>query len=623
MPIPISCPHCQKLYRLKDELAGKTVKCQNPDCRKAFPVPVPKSAAEVEADALKALGDEPEQDLDTRVIPVACEMCEHKWDVPWAMQGKNVLCPDCRHRNKVPMQKQVKAADWKTGGGRPSMARVEQLEGVIASTEGTRVSGEALVKGGAVTVRYEPRKASFWLLFVGLPLVVVGLLGFGVSSLFRGRADDREQHYMQEALRDQADTKDAPLAPSEGPLFRGALAVAAGEYFTRQDDPARLKDALTQFSRARQELDGAAPSAGRTHLLGELAVALLGLGGTDDQVTLGTRVRWAPGGRAKLNEKQFSVQAELADVLGVVRREDKLVSLADRHLLARRLARRAAVLGQTATLAPVVPRLFGDAEAADGQALAALEALRATGDAATAKQAAADLAPLAAGGAGPFLQALALAVGPVDGIKTAPPPPGGQVPGDPARQTHTAALLVAKQADAAVELASRGKEPATRGSRALALALAAEWADDPKPAVLAAADLVEKEAKPKDVGVPDSTLVRLAGAAGRAGLADKAELFVKAVEKPDARAWAAAEAARGRFDAAPAQVATDADTKLPDDPKEFRSGVAWHLFLAARQTARATTSAGAAVTFDRWGHGTFRPFGYAGLALGLQDAKLK
>ena len=251
--------------------------------------------------------------------------------------------------------------------------------------------------------------------------------------------------------------------------------------------------------------------------------------------------------------------------------------------------------------------------------MAALEQLRAGGDAEAGKKRATELAPLAAGGSGPYLQALVATVGPIPGLNMPNPPAANQVPGDGTRQTHTAAYLLAKKWDEALELASRGKSPDNRASRALALALVAEWADDPKPAVNAAADIVANEAKPKDVGVPDSTLIRLAAAAGRAGLADKVEVFAKAADKPDARAWAAAEATRYRLLSTPTQPAADADLKVPDDAKDHRGGVAWQLLWAARQSARATGSRDATVTYDRWG--PFKPFGYAGLALGLQDQK--
>lgn len=619
MPIPISCPHCLKLYRLKDELAGKTVKCQNPDCRKPFPVPVPKSAAEVEADALKALGDEPDQPTDSRVIPITCEMCDHKWDAPWAMQGKNVLCPECRHRNKVPIQRQAKPADWKSGGGKPSMARVEHLEGVVASTDVGRVSAEALREGGAVVEVYESRPISFWLLFVGLPLLLLSGAVYLGMNYFRGKSDAREANYMALALRDQEEAKDAPIPAPEQPLFRGALALAAGEYANRLDDPARLKDALTQFARARQELDGAPPSTGRTILLGELAVAQLGLGGTDDQAIAGTRIRWTPGGRQKLNEKQYNVQAELIDTLATLRRDDKLVDSTDRQAIVRNLVRRAATLGQPTVLDDVIPRLFTDAEAIDGQAMAALEALRAGGDTEAAKKRAGELAPLAAGGSGPFLQALTVAIGPVPGLNTPNPPAPGQSPGDAARQAWTAANLIGKKPDEALEIATRGNNPIDRRSKANALALVAEWADDPKPAIEAAAKVVA-EGGTNATRIPDLTLVRLAGIAARVGLVDQTEAFIKATDKPDARAWAECEATRGRLAANPNQPAAADASKQPDDAKDNRAGVAWRLFWVARQTAR-TNTADSGATYDRWGNGVFRPFGYAGLALGLQDGK--
>ena len=96
-------------------------------------------------------------------------------------------------------------------------------------------------------------------------------------------SDAREANYMDKARKDQEDNlQGAPVPAAEQPLFRGALAIAAGEYLSRLDEPAKLKEAINQFGRARQELDGASASTGvatgRTLLLGELAVAQLGLG---------------------------------------------------------------------------------------------------------------------------------------------------------------------------------------------------------------------------------------------------------------------------------------------------------------------------------------------------------
>jgi hypothetical protein len=108
MPIDATCPACQKRYRLKDELGGKSVKCSNPDCRKPFPVPAagatpngkpaakpkPKTKKELEAEAERLAAELfNEQQADTkatkeRTVAVECVMCNHKWTEPESKAGK-------------------------------------------------------------------------------------------------------------------------------------------------------------------------------------------------------------------------------------------------------------------------------------------------------------------------------------------------------------------------------------------------------------------------------------------------------------------------------------------------------------------------------------------------------
>ena len=74
----------------------------------AVPKPAAKKAkaAEVDAETLAAqvFGDEPEatKAVAERQMPVECLNCNHKWTEPESKAGKNVVCPECRTRMKVP-----------------------------------------------------------------------------------------------------------------------------------------------------------------------------------------------------------------------------------------------------------------------------------------------------------------------------------------------------------------------------------------------------------------------------------------------------------------------------------------------------------------------------------------
>src|SRR5262245_10523312 len=36
--IPVQCPHCETIFQLSPDLAGKSMRCPNPDCREVFEV---------------------------------------------------------------------------------------------------------------------------------------------------------------------------------------------------------------------------------------------------------------------------------------------------------------------------------------------------------------------------------------------------------------------------------------------------------------------------------------------------------------------------------------------------------------------------------------------------------
>ena len=63
------------------------------------------------------------------------------------------------------------------------------------------------------------------------------------------------------------------------------------------------------------------------------------------------------------------------------------------------------------------------------------------------------------------------------------------------------------------------------------------------------------------------------------------------------------------------------DAPKPADASKLRVGHAWGCLGLARHNAAASGDRGASKEYDTWGKGELRGFGYAGLALGLQDRK--
>jgi hypothetical protein len=672
MAIDMRCPHCAKAYRLKDEMAGKRVQCANQACRKPFQVaaagangtatatatppptkpvaPAAKPAAKpplpaelaakpkpplpadmappkppappVDADALAlaALKDEPEQagPADARVVHMTCAICEHKWDVPWAMQGKNVLCPECRHRQKVPEQKDRKKADWRDGSGRPSLARQEELEGVTSNRDARMISGQTARDAGLVQIEYEPRPLSFWVKVVGGPVALVALIAaFVVYKIGANRESFGRERFDKLIAGSADDLKQVPL-------YQALLLTAAAEYEARLGVPEERKvtssrdKAVRDLQEALEAAKAAPPTDDRGFLFGEIALAALHLGGDGEALKEKTKLSWLPPpanpqGKAQVKPNPAElggVQGQLQRVFGAML--DKQVEFEVKAWAARRVARELLRLKQPELAETFAQGGFTDAERFEADAQIGVECLRA-GDATTARRIADRLAaalvnPSAANPPAASAQALFLALDPPITKPTVAPPPGGEALTDATRLAYTVLNVLKKTPDEALKIANA---PGEAAGRLRALALAAEWADAPGPFLDTAAKLVGSGQVPAAVGV------RLAALAGRAGSEETAEAFVKAITDEPARAWAKAEVLRGRL-AAGAAVPEDAAGDMPDDPKKMRAGQALARLAVARSTAAKTGDAALAKKYGGWPR-PFAVFGQAGVALGLLD----
>ena len=642
MSIETQCPACSKAYKLKDELAGKRVTCANPTCRFVFPVPKAgtgtaptlaamkagkapvKSAAEVEVAALAALNDDPDEvPVDSRTIAMSCEICEHKWTEPWDKQGKNTVCPECRTRQKVPVP-QAKAGakqDWRKGGPGPSMAKREALEGVSASGDAGYVSGESLRSAGLGLPQYEARPLWQKVFVVAFPLLLLMLGGYAYLAYTRSRTDTREIETMTDALADLPDDKDSPLPKSEIAVYRAALLIAALEYHAARDKPDAkgLTDTMNLAARARTELETAPAGIERDVLFQELCRVIVKLGGTPEQIESGNRIRWTPQGggsaRARISEKTYDVQNELRLAMTAMRGQDRVVNAEVRKQILRLVARDLSKAGEGDVVERLIPALFGDEEQIDATAIAGWEIFKANGDLAKASAAVAGL------GIGsnppPALLALAQVVEPVPPMLKLPPYAAGtSALDDVIRAAHGYTALLKNNPGEAIEIAKR---PGRTDGRLRLLALAAEVSNEPGPAVAAAAEIVATDGKKRELGIPsDDVLIRLAGQAGRAGQADKLDIFAKAGSRDDARSLARATFLQGQSHAG-AKLADEAVLEIPPDAKDYRLGHAWGRLLIARGNAKGSIAL-PADRYESWGKSTFRAFGLAGYTLGRQDA---
>lgn len=642
MAIEFNCPHCQHEYRLKDELAGKTATCKT--CRNKIVIPQPvtvpsapsglsaEELAAKEAEARAALADEPTQAVADKAIAVECKYCNHKWTEPLARAGKNTLCPnpECRQRVKIPeVEPDAQDGGWRAPRTKlPSLAKehAQKLDGVVdAAADATIVSRKALVEADATGEEFEPRSLKQMALFGFVIVALVGGLIYGVVSLLTGHANDKENKLMRQSIEEFAKTSALPAGevPVEVPLCSAVLSIAAGEHAVRHTDgepKKKLQEAMEHFAKARDALRKAPPGAARNAVAGELAVALLVLGGTEQQAKDQHRIRWAPELtiRPRLNERVYTVHEELRQTLTLVQGAE----FEFKNHLARRLTRGLSKHGQAALAVELLPlALFAQPEQDEGKALIALEVLRLEKDSPVPRKAADELKAR-----GPELmkssptpasaQALFFAL---DGDKPRQflSQPTTEPVLEPARFAYVSKLLMENQPEEALKLAQR------RGSvegQVRALALCADWSTDPVAALDTAIGFVA--ANKGNRAVSPYSVLRLAQVAAEKGRPDQAKEFAKLIADDGLQAWARGSAVQARVAGALKERADEEWAELPPAdklPKDLRAGHAWGRLWVARHNTRLSHNRTAEVKAVSAWPAVVGPFGRAGVALGLQD----
>jgi hypothetical protein len=537
----------------------------------------------------------------------------------------------------VPVPKDEKPKDWREAVQGPSLRKelFEKPTDVVTSGNAGYVGQKSLQEAGAYDHELEPIPLKRKLFFALLILTPIVGIGYGVVWLIGSRTEKNQDQLVQKAFAEFAPDG---LPPGEGHLFAAMLNSAAGQYELMEpngsDKEKALKEALGYFTKARDELRHAAQKedskkgggAVRYAIAGELALAQLGLGGSDEQVADGTRYRWVPQAatarKLRVNEKVTDVHTELGRTLQLVLPADFDFRIA----LARRLTRELVKKGQADVAADLPVMLFAGPEQAEAKAVVALEVWRADKAHPFPKQAADDLKAALAKGAGNPFPASAVVLWKAVGTEKAPNLGDGKLPQsaqqpvpDNTRLIAVGLALLDGRADDAAEAVRR---PGAMPNQLRATVLIGEWSPDPGPALDVALAQVARAVggKKPDPGSlpPPSLLLRLSQLAAAAGKLDQAKQFADAIPDDGLKAWAKADALR--LAAAPGAPLDEAAFEAPDDPAKQRAGHAWGRFWVARHNARLSGDrVKEKKAVDAWPRGTIQPLGLAGIALGLRE----
>lgn len=627
MAIKFTCPHCKRGMLVPEQFAGKKGKCKA--CQQPITVPTltssssaaaepskpeaPRPAqpaaappADLEAEAAALFSDEPEpaEPVEVKLIDFPCPYCDEPIQLPIELGGKRAQCPECKHLIKVPEPVKKEPKDWRKVQTRgPSAARLPEqpaLEGAWGSTAASRV-GEKTLEEVGVLPKTEPPRTRWqrfrWPILGATFALVVGVAGLMGRHWWVHRAADRA---VGEALT-YASTSEAT------PLVQAAVAIGAGEYY-RNDD--RTVDghgpaarANNQLGRALTTLRSAPKSDERDAVLSDLALAMVELGGSQEEAFADLRLTW--------DEVQKRLVATLADIANG---EARLQTL-------RRVARRLLERGQSARVLPLTNQVYppSDAKKSADKAAALAEIglvfLRADDkpSAEHAVQAALQLYPKDAKSKAPPLRAEVVALAYVLEMKNAPAP--GKAEDDKANEHigKIAALARRGQWGEARKRASGQEFDAMVQFRAW-LALAAAAVD------VQAADTTDIEAAMKlaegalrnkpELSWSLLRLTRLALAAGMPR--ERVQEFADKIGNPTVRG----RAQLAVFQADLAQAKQPVEDAAADKIEAKSLARA----LAAQALARHNTRLDAkyAAVVQGWTQPQ-RAFGSLGVALGLED----
>ncbi len=604
MAIQFQCPHCKRPLKVRDEWAGKKARC--PACQKLLTINA-SGAVDVEAMAAAAFHEESAAAPVQQSIDFRCVYCDEPVHVSADLAGKQTPCPECKRIIKVPLPKPTGPADWRQVNRLPSGARRdvgEAPEGAWGTQVSSgRVSAEALVEAKAIPVMRRPRTVRERIvLWTGVVIAVAMIVGGAIGMV----------NYQRRVRQEQALTKAEQALAGKGlPVPAGIetadLYRASGEYHLRDGD---IQMAYDRFKTARARLAAHTDKVERDFLVMDLALSQAELLGDADAVRKHTRWGWqdtreelrrtlqlldAPQARAaairQVGRKLLGIRSglridELVNAMGKENERPELLGVAGLEMMRAGQKDQAKDVARLA-LAPAMakPKNPKDPTPKLIPAASLIALLIALDQQADAEK---YIGPVPASGEMPaeiragYALGWAL-VGRLEEARTLAKRPGGldarfwaQV-GVGESVAEKDAASAAADASAAVHLLSEGLDPTT---------------------------------------LPPWLVIRFLALGMRTGALRGADTLLPALERPAVRRRVELEGYRLRFEQ-PGGSDMDAMARAAkeDSPDPLL------LETLARLNARSGNAPAVSNQVGSWQPTSLQPFGYMGVALGLQDGK--
>ncbi len=621
MALKFSCPHCRMGIRVKEELAGKKAKC--PACQKILIIPAvtrspaapsarPTTESDLESLALAALAEKSKptpgpESASSRKIEFPCPMCDEKITLNADLAGKRAPCPECRRIIKVPLLEKAEPKDWRKVDVRSPLTRDHKGEPAPEGAWGSevsrgRVSRQALLEAGALPVVKEKWTTRQWVHRSAMAVTVAVVLVVGIWAVLHYGSASRRSGAFAQAEKLVAETKD-PLTAAE--VYRGL-----GVYQFRAEIPVGDNNsapaARDQFRKARAKLtEEGRESAERDAILIDLALDQVDLGSdSDDALRKGIRLKWDDVIQ-EIRRTLQDIKSPEARLEGLRQVNRKLIDLGFSNIAVRlpdqvldpNDIQRSEALAQYGLL------VIDQQEQANAQANQALQAFTSLKKKPKKPQ---ESLPSS-------LVALLLALDRKDVKELPSMPPKVDCPLD-LRVGYAWALAYRGQVGEARALAT-SDGPASHQLQAL-IALVSALVDkkaDIQVDLGTASEHIQPALKEKDTSVSPWILDRLARLAVRGGKLDLASKVADQI--PDAEL-------RGR---AKLEIALAAGDKKSDlevlNTFAGQEPPCRHALLEfARRSTRSDSSSAVSKAVKGW-KPDLSPLGYAGIALGMQDAE--